>query len=305
MLDRFIWGEVSRISPEAPVPVVKVVRESEMPGGAANVVANLSSLGGNCFLVGVVGNDAFGEKLCEKLKKTHVNIDGIIKDPSRETTVKTRIVAHGQQVVRVDREQLHDLNAAHSDESFDFIKKIIDKIDIIIIEDYGKGVINKRLLRNVIELAHEKKKMVTVDPKEDHFALYKGVTAITPNHHEAGRALGRKVLNNDEDITEAGKELLDKFSCEAVLVTRGEKGMSVFEKKGDVTHIPTIAREVYDVSGAGDTVIATFSLALAAGAEMKKSAYLSNIAGGIVVGKVGVATISPKELEEKLCTQLE
>ncbi len=295
ILDEFVWGEVSRISPEAPVPVVWVKSESFMPGGAANVANNIASLGAKVYIAGVAGTDERAAILKESLKEKGINIDGIIADDSRPTTLKTRVVAHHQQVVRIDREKIDSISAGVSDKIIFYIKGIIDEIDAIIIEDYGKGVISARLLKEILTIAKKKKKIITVDPKEEHFSYYKGVTAITPNHHEAAQAVGMKAKDS-QSILKIGKALLKKLNCEGVLVTLGENGMQLFQKNGAITHIPTVAQEVFDVSGAGDTVISAFTLALALGLDMKDAAYVSNIAAGIVVGKVGIAVITQKEL---------
>jgi len=299
ILDEFVWGEVSRISPEAPVPVVWVKSESFMPGGAANVANNIASLGAKVYIAGVAGSDERAGILKEGLEEKGINIDGVITDDSRPTTLKTRVVANHQQVVRIDREKIEGISGAILDKIISYIKGVIDEMDAIVIEDYGKGVISARLLKEILTIAKKKKKIITVDPKEEHFSYYKGVTAITPNHHEAAKAVGMKVKDS-ESVLKIGKELLKKLNCEGVLVTLGENGMRLFQKKGAVTHIPTVAQEVFDVSGAGDTVISVFTLALAMGVNMKDAAYISNIAAGIVVGKVGIAVITQEELLEKI-----
>ena len=299
ILDEFVWGEVSRISPEAPVPVVWVKSESFMPGGAANVANNIASLGAEVYIAGVVGSDERAGILKEGLIEKCINADGIITDDDRPTTLKTRVVANHQQVVRIDREKIEEISADALDKIIIYVKGIIDQMDAIIIEDYGKGVISARLLKEILTIAKKKKKIITVDPKEEHFSYYKGVTAITPNHHEAAQAIGIKA-KDDQSILKIGKELLKKINCEGVLVTLGENGMQLFQKNGAITHIPTVAQEVFDVSGAGDTVISVFTLALALGVNMKDAAYISNIAAGIVVGKVGIAVITQKELIERL-----
>ena len=299
ILDEFVWGEVSRISPEAPVPVVWVKSESFMPGGAANVANNIASLGAKVYIAGVAGNDERAGILKEGLTEKGINTDGVITDDSRPTTLKTRVVAHHQQVVRIDREKIEGISAGVLDKIINYVKSIIEEMDAIIIEDYGKGVISAKLLKEVLSIAKKKKKIITVDPKEEHFSYYKGVTAITPNHHEAAQAAGIKARDN-KSILKIGKTLLKKLNCEGVLVTLGENGMQLFQKNGTITHIPTVAQEVFDVSGAGDTVISAFTLALALGVDMKDAAYVSNIAAGIVVGKVGIAVITQKELIERL-----
>ncbi len=299
ILDEFVWGEVSRISPEAPVPVVWVKSESFMPGGAANVANNIASLGAKVYIAGVVGNDERAGILKQGLLEKGIGADGVIEDDSRPTTLKTRVVAHHQQVVRIDREKIDAISAGASDKIIAYIKSVIDEMDAVIIEDYGKGVISSKLLKEVLTIAKKKKKIITVDPKEEHFSYYEGVTAITPNHHEAAQAIGMKAKDSGS-ILKIGKALLEKLNCEGVLITLGENGMQLFQKDGSVTHIPTVAQEVYDVSGAGDTVISVFTLALALGINMRDAAYVSNIAAGIVVGKVGIAVITQEELIERI-----
>jgi len=299
MLDEFIGGKVSRISPEAPVPVVWVTSESFMPGGASNVANNVQALGGEVYLAGIVGNDSRGELLLEELKKRKINIGGVVRDSRRPTTLKTRVIAHHQQVVRIDREITDDINSNIVGEILTFARKVIKKIDAIIIEDYGKGVIIPSLIEELIRLAKQHKKIITVDPKESHFSFYKNVTAITPNYYEAAKAVG---IQGDVDIPieDIGKKLLKQLVCEVVLITLGENGMCVFEKTGRITKIPTVAQDVYDVSGAGDTVISAYTLAIASGAQNVEAAHVANCAAGIVVGKVGIAVATQEELLEKI-----
>jgi D-beta-D-heptose 7-phosphate kinase/D-beta-D-heptose 1-phosphate adenosyltransferase len=299
ILDEFLWGEVSRISPEAPVPVVWVRSESFMPGGAANVANNIRALGGQAYLSGVIGTDERGRILKELLMTKGLDVEGVITDTERPTILKTRVIAHHQQVVRIDKEKKESLSPEPINRIVSYVKKIIKDIDAIIIEDYGKGVITPRLLREVLKLAKTHKKIITVDPKEEHFHYYKGITSITPNHHEASGAVGIKV-KDDKSLLKIGRALLKKLRSESVLVTLGENGMMLFEKSGRVTHIPTEAQDVFDVSGAGDTVIGTFTLALASRASMIDAARISNIAAGIVVGKVGIATVTQRELLNRI-----
>ena len=299
ILDEFLWGDVSRISPEAPVPVVWVRSESFMPGGAANVANNIHALGGEVYLAGVIGMDERGKTLTEELRKKGIGVEGIIVDGERPTTLKTRVIAHHQQVVRIDKEKMDCLASNMIDQIIDYVKETIKRIDAIIIEDYGKGVVTPRLLKEVLKLARRHKKIVTVDPKEEHFHYYKGVTAVTPNCYEAARAVGVNIKDGDS-VVRIGKSLLNKLKCKAVLITLGEHGMYLFEEKGRVTNIPTFAQDVFDVSGAGDTVIGAFTLALASGADMKRAAHISNLAAGIVVGKVGTAAVTQKELLSRL-----
>ena len=301
ILDEFVWGTVERISPEAPVPVVNVIRESFVPGGALNVANNIRTLGGLVYPCGLVGRDLIGRMLVKTMKKEGIDTTGAIYDPDRPTTLKTRIVAHSQQVVRFDKENNRDLSGDLLKKAVACIDKVISKVDAIVIEDYGKGMITPELLTHVLKKAKAFKKPVLVDPKEKNFNYYQGVTVITPNRKEAFSAYESSTKSDHvPDLDEVGKALIKRFSCQAVLITLGEEGMMLFEKSGGVTKIQTAAREVFDVSGAGDTVIAVFTMALAAGANMKEAALISNKAAGIVVGKLGTATVTPEELKQSL-----
>ncbi len=299
MLDEFIWGAVSRISPEAPVPVVLVNRSSFMPGGSCNVANNISSLGGEAYVCGIIGQDQTGAMLMDELKERGVNTDGVFIDDSRPTIKKTRIIAHHQQVVRVDRETDALVKGPVLEKIIHFLERSIKNIDGIVIEDYGKGLIQPKLIKRIIALANKYKKIVAVDPKEEHFPYYKGATVITPNQHEAEVAVSVKI-KDEESIIAAGKKLLTKIKCKAALITLGEKGMALFQKNKKFVRIPTVAREVFDVSGAGDTVVASFALAKVSGASMTEAAYISNVAAGIVVGKLGVATVVQEELKREI-----
>ncbi|MFH1460245.1 MAG: D-glycero-beta-D-manno-heptose-7-phosphate kinase [Candidatus Omnitrophota bacterium] len=294
MLDQFIWGEVSRISPEAPVPVVHLQRESLMPGGAANVACNIGALNGKAGIIGVIGNDHWG-KILKALIKRSADTKGIVTDRERQTSLKTRIVARHQQVVRVDREEIKEINKKISQKIINFIKNNLNNINAIIIEDYGKGVINPFLLEQILKAVKRKNFIITVDPKEEHFSYYHGVTCITPNQHEAEKATGINIID-EKSLEMAGRKLLKKIKACAVLITRGEQGMSLFIRGKKTIYIPTQAQEVFDVSGAGDTVIGAFTLALASGATFEEAAHISNYAAGVVVGKVGVGTCTPAEL---------
>jgi len=295
ILDEFIWGDVSRISPEAPVPVVWVKKESFMPGGASNVANNLRSLGANVHLAGVIGNDEHGAILKGQLDDKGIDTAGILIDESRPTILKTRVVAHHQQVVRIDKEKTEQLSDKMIARMVDYIKVVMRKIDAVIIEDYGKGVITPALLRKIVPLAKLNKKVISVDPKEEHFRYYKGISVITPNNQEASKAVGF-AIQDDATLKRAGLTLLNKLNCKIALVTLGENGMAVFQKGKPMKHIPTVAQEVFDVSGAGDTVIASYTLSLASGADPIQAAHIANCAAGIVVGKVGIAVVSPDEL---------
>ncbi|NQT06691.1 MAG: D-glycero-beta-D-manno-heptose-7-phosphate kinase [Candidatus Omnitrophica bacterium] len=304
ILDEFIWGSVDRISPEAPVPVVWVKKENFMPGGASNVANNIASFGGKAELVGIIGDDERGRTLKREMSKKGVVTDGFIVDKRRPTVLKTRVIAHKQQVVRIDREETAPVSGATLSKVIKHVEKKIKEIDILIIEDYGKGLITPELLKGIIPLAKRYKKPIAVDPKEENFSLYKGVTLITPNSDEASKATGIKI-ENKKDIEAAGRKLLTALRCKAALITLGEKGMALFENGKRPVHIPTIAQEVYDVSGAGDTVIGTFCLSLASGANDTEAAYIANYAAGIVVGKVGIAVIDSNELINRIKKEIE
>lgn len=299
MLDRFIWGSVTRISPEAPVPVVEVTSESDVPGGSANVVTNTCALGARTHVCGIIGADRIGATLREKLSHRRIDLGGIITDPRRTTTLKTRIVAHSQQVVRVDRESKGEVRQREVARIVSYLRGLVPKLDAVIIEDYGKGLVTQAIVDELVRLAHAHGKILTVDPKIGHRIDYRGITAMTPNRAEAlwlaGAGPGDRM-----SVEEAGGILLANLSCRGVLVTLGEHGMCLFRSGLPPASIPTAAREVYDVSGAGDTVIATFTLALASGASMEEAAVIANFAAGVVVGKVGTATAGRKELIEAM-----
>lgn len=292
MLDRYVWGSVTRISPEAPVPVVEVESESTRLGGAANVALNIASIGAQALLVGVIGNDANGTALRGILESQHTTSAGIIIDPTRPTTVKTRVIAHNQHVVRIDSEEKRDVNKEIRQQLLAVLEKNIETLDGIIIEDYNKGVVVKDLIHAIIALARKHNTPVAIDPKFNNFFEYRNVTVFKPNKKESEEALGMK-LHSDSDVLSAGKTLLERLNADNVLLTRSEKGMTLFEKNGTVTHIPTHARTVADVSGAGDTVIATLTAMLASGATVAEASLLANIAGGIVCGEVGIVPIDP------------
>jgi D-beta-D-heptose 7-phosphate kinase/D-beta-D-heptose 1-phosphate adenosyltransferase len=299
MIDQFMWGEVGRISPEAPVPVVRITAESIMLGGAANVVNNICALGGKVLVSGVIGEDMMGQKMIQSLKKRGVPTGGLCIEGGRPTIIKTRIVAHSQQVVRYDREDTKPIRAASREKIIDHLSKNIDRIDGVIISDYGKGVVSGAIMDRVRSIVLGRGKILVVDPKVNHFSYYKGVTVITPNHHEASMA-ARKEIRNDKDLLEVGRHLISRYKCEHLLITRGEEGMSLFDRDSRCRHIPTVAKEVYDVTGAGDTVISAFTLALAVGASPIEAAIISNHAAGIVVGEVGTATVSGGHLKKSL-----
>jgi rfaE bifunctional protein kinase chain/domain len=295
MMDRFIWGKVSRISPEAPVPVVLVEKETFLLGGAANVVNNIHSLGGKVSLCGVVGDDETGQKIINKLTEMGIGIHGIFLEQGRQTTVKTRIIAHQQQLVRIDRETTDHLSGSTFRNLSEFLKRNVEGFHGIILSDYGKGLLTRELIRSTIRRAREAKKFVLADPKLKNFFLYKGATVVTPNTAEASVASGIPI-DDFSSLRKAGKILLKRLRCDVLVITRGEEGMAIFEPHQEPLLVPTVAKEVYDVTGAGDTVIGTMALALGAGAKVIDAANLANFAAGIVVAKVGTATVHQEEL---------
>jgi D-beta-D-heptose 7-phosphate kinase/D-beta-D-heptose 1-phosphate adenosyltransferase len=295
MLDEFIWGKVARISPEAPVPVVEVTDQSFHLGGAGNVARNVRALGGQATLAGVVGRDAAGERLKEAVAAAGIDSLLAVSDTGRPTTVKTRIVAHNQQVVRADRESATDIPDGMEDVLLEGARRALASCQALVVSDYQKGVVTARLLKRLLPLARRRGLPVLVDPKVQHFPLYKRVALVTPNQHEAQQATGI-VIRGLVDLLAAGRALLKRLECRAVLVTRGEQGMSLFERGRPPVHIPTAAREVFDVTGAGDSVIATLALALCAGSRLPEAAALANYAAGVVVGKLGTASASPAEV---------
>jgi len=299
MLDEYQIGAVERISPEAPVPVVEIQSERVLLGGAANVAANISALGDEPLLIGLVGNDEAADKLSALLDQKNISSDYLVVDQARRTTVKTRVMAHSQQVVRVDRETRGGVEGEIEDQIFQRVSDLSDSIGGIIISDYGKGVISKSLLARVVQKCNEKGVFVAVDPKDINFPNYRSVSLVTPNHHEAGFAAGHKIIT-EEDLHKVGQDLLVRLDARSLLITRGSLGMSLFTREGEVTHIPTFARKVYDVTGAGDTVIATFVSAMCAGAELAEAAVIANAGAGVTVGEIGTATVSVEQLLEEL-----
>jgi rfaE bifunctional protein kinase chain/domain len=299
MLDHFIWGKVTRISPEAPVPVVDIHSESIMLGGAANVLNNIISLGGRAGICGVIGHDEMGRRVVHELRLKSVDTEGLVVEEDRPTTIKTRVIAHNQQVVRFDRESKGDLSAAAEKFILDYARGIKDSLSGMIVSDYAKGVVSRRLINGLVKIARERGIPIAVDPKVGHFDYYKNVTVVTPNNLEASQAAGFDITD-ETTLLAAGKKIIDRLKCDAVLITRGEHGMSLFEKGRQPVHIPTVAKEVYDVTGAGDTVIAVFTLALAARADMREAAVIANHAAGIVVGEVGTATVKPEQLRKAI-----
>ena len=280
ILDQFVWGSVNRISPEAPVPVVNVERESFLPGGSLNVANNVRTLKGTVYPCGVVGRDLEGRVLTKAMRREGIETGGVVYDTTRRTSLKTRIIAHSQQMVRFDREKVDDVSKSDLKKILKFINKKMNDVDVVIVEDYGKGLIQPFLLKEILKMAKKRKKPVLVDPKEKHFSYYKGVTVITPNRKEAYKGYKKiyKESHKEPTVEQVGWGLLKKLKLEAVLLTLGEDGIILFEKNKKITRIPTMAKEVYDVSGAGDTVIAIFALSMAARAKMKEAANFATCA---------------------------
>jgi len=299
MLDHYLWGHCERISPEAPVPVVEVQRETSSLGGAGNVAANLAALGAEPVLVGLVGDDERAQTLFEAFASRGVDTRAIVRDGSRPTTMKTRIIAHSQQVVRADWESRADVEGPALQALLGTLERELPRCHGLIVSDYGKGVVTRAVLEQAIGLARAKKLRVSVDPKESHIDSYRSVSILTPNQHEAGYVMGQRITD-EASLLSAGRGLQKRVDADAVLITRGPDGMSLFEKSGRTTHLPTVAREVFDVTGAGDTVVSVVALALAAGADYPEACYLANHAAGVVIRDVGTATCPPGELRASL-----
>jgi len=302
MLDHFIWGSVARISPEAPVPVVDFERENFMPGGAANVARNLTALHVAAELFGIVGRDHSADQLKRLLNQHHIGCRGLLANPDRPTSLKTRIVAHKQQVVRIDRETRDGLDGRLTRRLLDTVQSMLDRTAAVIVGDYGKGVITQSLLNELKQLCRSHGVWLSLDPKPLHRLALSGLSLITPNRKEAFELAGLpdETRNSDPladaNLVQAAERLLKELRPAVLLITLGELGMLLCQREQKPFHIPTVAQEVFDVSGAGDTVIASFTLAIAAGASPLEAAILSNHAAGIVVGKIGTATVGPDEL---------
>jgi D-beta-D-heptose 7-phosphate kinase/D-beta-D-heptose 1-phosphate adenosyltransferase len=301
MLDRYWWGSVSRISPEAPVPVVKLERESQTAGGAANVAANVASLGAQAFLVGAIGEDDAGRALPKILEQNRIN-SNLVRFSDRPTTTKTRIVAHHQHIVRIDDEESQSLDKTQAEGVWNEASRLIPLVDIVVLSDYAKGCLCDSVLEKVIERARELKKPVLVDPKGRNYHKYNGASLLTPNKLETAAASGIEITDA-ESVTTAGKKLLKELRIDSLLVTLGEDGMQLFEKGREPRHFPAFARDVYDVTGAGDTVIAGLAASLAAGADLAGAAIIANTAAGIAVQQVGTALVTSEQLEQTLQTR--
>ena len=302
MFDEFIWGRVNRISPEAPVPIVHVTSESCFPGGAANVARNLKEVAEEVSVMGLVGQDAYGGRLLDLLRSGGIRVDGVQQSAAWQTIVKTRIIARNQQVVRVDRERIHAGATAHTEATIEILDRMVPEVDAVILSDYAKGYLNQRIVDRTMVLARGAGVTVTVDPHPANPLDWKGAAAVKPNREEAFRVAGLRLsvpvdpVENDAPLLEAGKILLDRWNTQLVIITLGEQGMLLLRRGQPAYHIPTRAREIFDVSGAGDTAMAFLTLALSAGADPVLAAEIANHASGIVVAKVGTATVSEAEL---------
>lgn len=300
MLDKYVWGDVARISPEAPVPVVDVMREEHVPGGAANVASNISSLGSNVCVMGIVGKDETKEKLTKELIERKIDTGCLITDESKRTIQKVRVFGRNQQLIRFDYEKKGYISKNTEVRVISMLKEKIKNVDAIIISDYAKGTVTRNIIDELKKMCKKEDKMIIVDPKPFHKRFYENVTLITPNHAEAHKMAGiGELKNEDEDIKNLGNKLIEELKSN-ILITRGEKGMSLFEKSGKVSQIPTFAKEIFDIVGAGDTSVATLTLALASGANFEEAAIIANHAAGITVGKVGTSTVSLEELKESI-----
>lgn len=299
MVDRYYWGTVGRISPEAPVPVVEVESQSTRLGGAANVANNIASLGGKPLLVGVIGNDEGGSVLKGLLEESAFSTSGLITDAGRPTTIKTRVIAHHQHIVRIDHEVKGDISASTQQKILDVLDRELPSLDAVILQDYNKGVIVRELIGEVIRRVKGAGRIITVDPKFHNFFEYRNVTVFKPNRKESEEALGLK-LTGRESVERAGWDMLKRLEAENLLLTLGEQGMSLFERSGTVTHVSTRAKKVADVSGAGDTVISALTMSMVAGADIREASAVANAAGGVVCGEVGIVPVDRQTLWEAL-----
>lgn len=297
MLDVFIWGDVRRISPEAPVPVVEVQKETRCLGGAANVVKNLAALGAMPHPLGLIGDDAAGREVLRLFSEDSVSLSGIVEERNRLTSVKTRVIARNQQVVRYDHESRHVPDPGSLQRMVRFLKETFPRIDVVVVSDYAKGVVCPQLIEELRSLSTGIP--VIADPKIQNFKLYRSFTVVTPNHHEAEQLAGIPI-EDEESLNAVGRKLLRKLECENLVITRGKEGMSIFRNGGSAFHIPTLARQVYDVTGAGDTVAAVLALATAAGLSIFDASFLANLAAGIVVAEVGTTAVTADRLLDAL-----
>jgi rfaE bifunctional protein kinase chain/domain len=300
MLDQFVWGDVSRISPEAPVPIVRVRRQEGRPGGAGNVVTNVVALGGRADACGLVGDDLAGRALATALASGGGGLAGVVRSRALATTAKTRVIAHSQQVVRFDQDpDANGIPARIATRLRAWVSAHARRYQVIVVSDYGKGVVTPELLADLAALRKRHGFAYVIDPKRPNFAHYRGASLVKPNLGEASVAAGIDIEDR-ASLASAGSELLRRWEADAILISRGEEGMSLFKPKARAQHFPTAAQEVYDVTGAGDTVLAACALALASGGTFEEAARLANHAAGVAVGKVGTATVTARELVRAL-----
>ncbi len=296
MLDRYWWGSVERISPEAPVPIINLDKTSLAAGGAANVAANVEGLGANPFLVGLIGSDTEAKLFCEVLKTKNISTEYLYEDAKRPTTVKTRVLGHNQQIVRIDQEKKNNITEFEEEQIWRLILPIIDKVEVIIVSDYGKGLITENLATRLITTGFKSSKIVLVDPKGIDYKKYRGATLLTPNRMEIKQAWKLNDLDQST-IEKAGNEMMAELSLKNLLVTQGEDGMTLFQLNKNPQHLPALARNVYDVTGAGDTVIATIGVALGSGLDTLSAAKIANIAAGLIVEHIGTTVITSEMLK--------
>ncbi|MCY7346016.1 MAG: D-glycero-beta-D-manno-heptose-7-phosphate kinase [Pyrinomonadaceae bacterium] len=297
MLDRYWWGNVSRVSPEAPVPIVDLKKISSTVGGAANVAANIAGLGAEAFLVGVVGDDEEADSLLENLAAKNVSTDFLVKSSKRCTTVKTRIIAHHQQLARIDREIKDVLSAEDQENVWRFVLNLLNTVEVVVVSDYGKGVVSEKLLSRLITTCRNLGRIILIDPKGKNYSKYRGATMLTPNRFEAAEACGSESYNQSL-IEENGNHLLKQLSLKYLLITQGEDGMTLFEKDREAVHLPVESKNVFDVTGAGDTVIACLAAAIGAGATFLEAAKFANRAAGLVIEQIGTTAITLEMLDQ-------
>lgn len=295
MLDSYLWGKVQRISPEAPVPVIEIEKEEYRPGGAANVALNITALGAKAYPIGIIGEDESARSLKKLFTDQNIETDGLIIDKTRKTTTKTRIGAANQQIVRIDIEDLHHPCGDVEKLIIAQLEKRVPQVGLLIVEDYNKGLFSEKIIAKMLELCKKHNVIVAVDPKQKNFFSYRGVDIFKPNYSELQTNLGRK-FESEEDFHQGANEVLERLDCRYLVVTRGAKGMHIFSKDQPMRHLPSYAREVYDVSGAGDTVITALGLAYLAGADILSAATFANHAAGVVCGKLGTAFATPEEI---------
>jgi D-beta-D-heptose 7-phosphate kinase/D-beta-D-heptose 1-phosphate adenosyltransferase len=305
MLDRFIWGDVERISPEAPVPVLRVTSESFRLGGAANVIHNVRSLGGRVTACGIVGDDAAGRRIVQELRRVGASTAGIVPDRGYQTIQKTRVIARPrhQQIVRLDRENHEPIGERCLKRLREFVLRRSDRYSCIVISDYGKGVVHEALLATVAQLTRNAHVLSVIDPKRENYSRYSFPTLVTPNKDEASQASG-VAIHDEASLVAAGRKLVKMWQAKAVLITRGPEGMSLFRSGGGITHFPTEAKEIFDVTGAGDTVVAVCALALACGARMEDAAVMANMAAGLVGDEVGTVAVPVEKLKNTIRNKL-